>query len=246
MSCSSAPVTATSRSTPPKVARDRRDALGDGEAVLEQAVPVGLVVALGGRRLAERSHVSVPGPNTQSSSARRWRHWIVAISSRRSASIRSTGIRGPSSRSSSAYSSGSAARSEPHVQAPARLDAARDPHARAGLRPRRRVAQSASSVPVRSPRRVARRRRAARATRTIRTWSISWPGVRSRTRTRRNPRSSDRTGRLRCTAMPERTALVTGGAGGLGRSVVDALLGDGWRVVVPVRGRARTSTSARA
>jgi NAD(P)-dependent dehydrogenase (short-subunit alcohol dehydrogenase family) len=35
--------------------------------------------------------------------------------------------------------------------------------------------------------------------------------------------------------MPERTALVTGGAGGLGRSVVDALLGDGWSVVVPVR-----------
>ena len=34
--------------------------------------------------------------------------------------------------------------------------------------------------------------------------------------------------------MPERTALVTGGAGGLGRSVVDALVGDGWRVVVPV------------
>jgi NAD(P)-dependent dehydrogenase (short-subunit alcohol dehydrogenase family) len=34
--------------------------------------------------------------------------------------------------------------------------------------------------------------------------------------------------------MPERTALVTGGAGGLGRSVVDALLRAGWRVVVPV------------
>jgi NAD(P)-dependent dehydrogenase (short-subunit alcohol dehydrogenase family) len=34
--------------------------------------------------------------------------------------------------------------------------------------------------------------------------------------------------------MPDRTALVTGGAGGLGRSVVDALLSDGWRVVVPV------------
>jgi NAD(P)-dependent dehydrogenase (short-subunit alcohol dehydrogenase family) len=34
--------------------------------------------------------------------------------------------------------------------------------------------------------------------------------------------------------MPDRTALVTGGAGGLGRSVVDALLGAGWRVVVPV------------
>jgi NAD(P)-dependent dehydrogenase (short-subunit alcohol dehydrogenase family) len=35
--------------------------------------------------------------------------------------------------------------------------------------------------------------------------------------------------------MPDRTALVTGGAGGLGRSVVDALLADGWRVVVPVQ-----------
>jgi NAD(P)-dependent dehydrogenase (short-subunit alcohol dehydrogenase family) len=34
--------------------------------------------------------------------------------------------------------------------------------------------------------------------------------------------------------MPARTALVTGGAGGLGRSVVDALLADDWRVVVPV------------
>jgi NAD(P)-dependent dehydrogenase (short-subunit alcohol dehydrogenase family) len=35
--------------------------------------------------------------------------------------------------------------------------------------------------------------------------------------------------------MPECAALVTGGAGGLGRFVVDALLGRGWRVVVPVR-----------
>jgi NAD(P)-dependent dehydrogenase (short-subunit alcohol dehydrogenase family) len=35
--------------------------------------------------------------------------------------------------------------------------------------------------------------------------------------------------------MPDRTALVTGGAGGLGRSVVDALLADDWRVVVPVQ-----------
>jgi NAD(P)-dependent dehydrogenase (short-subunit alcohol dehydrogenase family) len=34
--------------------------------------------------------------------------------------------------------------------------------------------------------------------------------------------------------MPDRTALVTGGAGGLGRSVVDALLAGGWRVVVPL------------
>jgi NAD(P)-dependent dehydrogenase (short-subunit alcohol dehydrogenase family) len=34
--------------------------------------------------------------------------------------------------------------------------------------------------------------------------------------------------------MPDRTVLVTGGAGGLGRSVVAALAGDGWHVVVPV------------
>jgi NAD(P)-dependent dehydrogenase (short-subunit alcohol dehydrogenase family) len=34
--------------------------------------------------------------------------------------------------------------------------------------------------------------------------------------------------------MPQGTVLVTGGAGGLGRSVVDTLAGDGWQVVVPV------------
>jgi NAD(P)-dependent dehydrogenase (short-subunit alcohol dehydrogenase family) len=31
----------------------------------------------------------------------------------------------------------------------------------------------------------------------------------------------------------DRTAIVTGGTGGLGTAVVEALLGDGWRVVVP-------------
>jgi NAD(P)-dependent dehydrogenase (short-subunit alcohol dehydrogenase family) len=34
---------------------------------------------------------------------------------------------------------------------------------------------------------------------------------------------------------PSRTALVTGGTGGLGRAVVAAFLGAGWRVVTPVR-----------
>jgi NAD(P)-dependent dehydrogenase (short-subunit alcohol dehydrogenase family) len=36
--------------------------------------------------------------------------------------------------------------------------------------------------------------------------------------------------------MPGHTALVTGGAGGLGRRVVDSLLADGWRVVATVTG----------
>jgi NAD(P)-dependent dehydrogenase (short-subunit alcohol dehydrogenase family) len=35
--------------------------------------------------------------------------------------------------------------------------------------------------------------------------------------------------------MPDRTALVTGGTGGLGPAVVAALLDTGWRVVTPVR-----------
>ena len=39
--------------------------------------------------------------------------------------------------------------------------------------------------------------------------------------------------------LMRRSALITGGAGGLGRAVVDAFLADGWRVVAPVRaGRA--------
>src|SRR3954451_18313491 len=87
----------------------------------------------------------------------------------------------------------------------------------------------ASSVPVRSP----STSRRPSLVRTISTWSMSCPGVRSQMRTGTNPRS--RAGRIVCSAMPERTALVTGGAGGLGRSVVAALVEDGWQVVAPVR-----------
>ncbi len=53
MSCSSPPVTATSRSMPGKGGGGRADRLRDGERVVEQSVPVGLVVELRRRRLAE-------------------------------------------------------------------------------------------------------------------------------------------------------------------------------------------------
>jgi NAD(P)-dependent dehydrogenase (short-subunit alcohol dehydrogenase family) len=42
-------------------------------------------------------------------------------------------------------------------------------------------------------------------------------------------------------AVDERVAVVTGGAGALGASVVEALLGDGWRVHVPVRDERQAS-----
>src|SRR5687767_6370395 len=45
--------------------------------------------------------------------------------------------------------------------------------------------------------------------------------------------------------MPERTVLVTGGAGGLGRSVVEALAADGWHVVVPVKTESDLETTDR-
>ena len=52
MSCSSAPVTATSRSIPGNVALIALHRLRDAEAVLEQSVAIGLVVVLRRRRLA--------------------------------------------------------------------------------------------------------------------------------------------------------------------------------------------------
>ena len=72
-------MTATSRSMPGKVAEIAETAWATVERVLEQPVAVGLVVALGGRRVAERGARSRDsGPNTASSSARRWRFWTVA------------------------------------------------------------------------------------------------------------------------------------------------------------------------
>ena len=77
-------------------------------------MPVGLVVALGRRRVAEAPQVWRLGPNTRSSSARRCGLWTVAISSRRPAPCWAAGARRPSSRSSSSYSSGSAAPQRAH------------------------------------------------------------------------------------------------------------------------------------
>src|SRR5690349_17257603 len=164
-------------------------------------------------------------PNTASRRARRCSHWIVAISARRSDSMRSTGMRGPSSRSSRSYSSGAASRTECTVKRPrGSTTPATRTHEPAAI-----GAGAASSVPVRSPSTTRR----ASLVRTIRTWSIWSPGVRSRTRTVRGTlgTASDE---IPSRTMPARTALVTGGAGGLGRSVVAALVEDGWNVVVPV------------
>ena len=42
--------------------------------------------------------------------------------------------------------------------------------------------------------------------------------------------------------MAERSALITGGSGGLGAAVVSAFVADGWRVVAPVRPGSTAST----
>ena len=93
MSWSSAPVDRDVPVDARERGRDRADRLGDGQRVLEQAVAVGLVVALGRRRVA------VAGPSARrrprSASPRRCGFWIVPSSSRRSRSIWSTFARGP-------------------------------------------------------------------------------------------------------------------------------------------------------
>src|SRR3954451_8976929 len=90
---------------------------------------------------------------------------------------------------------------------------------------------SASSVPLRSASTSRSRPSRSSRERTTSTWSSSCPCRTSTAETlSRAPDGLQTNLRL----MPDRTALVTGGAGGLGRSVVDALLGAGWRVVVPL------------
>ena len=89
MSCSSAPVTATSRSMPRERGGDRADRLGDGQRVLEQAMAVGVVIALGRRR------VPVAGPGRarrrpRSAERAGGGSGSFATSSRRSRSICST------------------------------------------------------------------------------------------------------------------------------------------------------------
>ena len=130
---------------------DRRHRLRDRQAVLEQPVAVGLVVALRGRGLAELLPGLGPRRRTRSPAARAGGGTGPSRSARAG--------RPPSARPGSAdrragrrasYSPGSAGRSDAHVEAPARLHAARDAHAHA--RPAIVASRgSASSVPVRSP-----------------------------------------------------------------------------------------------
>ena len=139
MSCSSAPVTATSRSMPRERRADRADRLGDAEAVLEQPVAVGLVVVLGrrrrcGSRPTARSPRRTRAPAGSAGAAPG--SWRAARAAR--SSICSTARAGPSSRSSSVEAPGSAASQAAQVdlRAEARMHgvAAADPHRRAGAR----------------------------------------------------------------------------------------------------------------
>src|SRR5579862_1895328 len=90
----------------------------------------------------------------------------------------------------------------------------------------------AVTVPVRSPTRSLRNsspflRRRSSALRTISAWDTKIPSCSSRTCTA----SEDRVALGR--HLMRKTALITGGTGGLGTAVTARLLDDGWRVVVP-------------
>ena len=224
---------------PGKVAAIAETDWATRERVLEQPVPVGLVVALGGGRVAE----AAPGLRVRAEHARRAARagagsGPCATSSRRSASICAASRGGPSSsvgavdlvasraarsaRTRSARRSAGAPRSGPG-RAPRRR--ARTRRQRRRRRPARRrrpcpCGRRASAAGTALPSRFVRSSRS----RTSRTQSSSWPSVSSRTTMGRNvDPGSDRMARVRDSVRPvDRTALITGGTGGLGRAVVAA------------------------
>src|SRR5829696_3430212 len=95
---------------------------------------------------------------------------------------------------------------------------------------------TAGRLPVRSPSVSLRNEPPSRLERTSRsrtssTRSMSWPSSSSRTNMRKTLDASPDGPGLSWRRM--RTALITGGTGGLGVAVVEAFIAAGWRVVVP-------------
>ena len=187
--------------------RDRRHGLGDGQRVLEQPVAVGLVVALGGRRVAERRPRRRCRRRTPRRAARAGAgSGSCATSSRRSASIWAAARGGPSSSASRSTSSARrrAAASRAICGAVARVDAvaAGDVHGGAGARSARDRATPSRMIAGTEPVRSASAEQQVLATvapvrslrsRTSRTPSISCPSVSWRTSMVRNvdPRPAD-------------------------------------------------------
>ena len=236
--------------------RDHGHGLADAQRVLEQPVPVGLVVALGGGRVAERRPGRRVGPehaveqraqvrvlDLGDQVAQRLLH--VAGRPRRAVEQVARGrTRAPRPRAASAPPArgrGAGARSSGPRPPPAR------PASHTGTSSDTRSRTSATTAPVRSPS-VSRRyspspfERSSRS-RTSSTCSMSWPSTSSRTNMARNARAGG--GRLHGNIHAMPTALITGGTGGLGVSVVEAFLAAGWRVVVTVHRRGRAGAAAR-
>ena len=140
--------------------RDGADRLGDGQAMLQQPVPVGLVVVLGGRGVPERGPRGRVLAEDRPQQPAQVRILDRGDSSRRSASIWAAGRAGPSSRCSRSYSS-VAGRADRLDQQPAAVARVHGEHARRRARPgrfgtpralrRRRSSTTAGRMPVRSP-----------------------------------------------------------------------------------------------
>ena len=181
----------------------RADALGDREAVLEQAVHVGLVVELGRRR----APVELPRRRVRAEHAleqraqvrvlRRWRRARAprAPSSRPSAAGRRRGRRRRTSPARPRSARAARLRAEARVDlvAPAHVDRPAGRHSSRSSGTSSRTI--AASRPVRSPSDSLRNGVPSRlvrgsAARTSRTWSRSCPSVRSRTSRARNRRAA--------------------------------------------------------
>ena len=238
---------------------DRADRLRDRQRVLEQPVAVGLVKALGRRRRAiarPGRRVGARGRRPAAGAGRGPGPWRRARAGRPPCSAAERG--GPSCRRASSNVPAVAARKTLHGElgsAPARVpQPPADVHGRADGRDRARrldIVAGRSTAAPRCDRRAAAagsgRRRARRAARPrgrrarrrryrplaglLRTWRTRWQVA--------------RTDRCRLSLMA-RSALITGGTGGLGAAVTHGVPRGGWRVVVPLYAEAERERVARA